>query len=286
MNRKTQYKGAVSLLLLAAMLCMLLGLAACGAGAAPAVEAAAPAVPAESEPVEEAEPTPSPEPTPTPEPTPDPDTPAGRAYAKGLPEPPDVDIDSWEFKLANTNNGISEYHIPEYGGIEGQGIDPRIMDQAYAFVQGARAAGYHAYIAVAYRNFEFLFMLYQSMIAQYGSAAAVAEIYPGAGVSEHQLGLALDFTDQYGYSAFYQYFDNTGFKDTELYQWLHEHCAEYGFIDRYPEGKEYYYGTPCTEGHFRYVGEEAARYIMDNGICFEEFLMLYDPDRVFIPGAD
>ncbi len=264
---------------------LLLGLAACGAQPAAQPEPT-PEPTAQPEPTPAPTPTPQPEPTPTPEPTPDPNTPAGRAAAKNLPEPPDVDIDSWEFRLANSNNGISEYHIPQYGGIEGQGIDPRIMEQAYAFLMGAREAGYQAYIAVAYRNFEFLFYMYQLMINQLGSAAAVAAVWPGPGTSEHQLGLALDFTDSYAYSAYYEYFDNTGFRDTELYQWLHEHCAEYGFIDRYPDGKEYYYGTACTEGHFRYVGEEAARYIMDNDICFEEFLMLYDPDRVFIPGAD
>ncbi|MBR1455541.1 MAG: M15 family metallopeptidase [Oscillospiraceae bacterium] len=285
MDRKQIISGLRTLCLLLCTLALLLSLAACGKvpekdpPAAGTEGAAAPAG-------QEAEPTPEPTPEATPEPTPEPDTPAGRAAAKGLPEPPDVDINSWEFKLANTNNGISEYHIPEFGGIEGQGIDARIMDQAYAFVQGAREAGYHAYVAVAYRNFDFLFMLYQSMIAEYGSAEAVAKVYPGAGVSEHQLGLALDFTDSYGYSAFYQYFDNSGFKNTELYQWLHAHCAEYGFIDRYPPGKEYYYGTPCTEGHFRYVGKTAARYIMENDICFEEFLMLYDPERVFIPDPD
>ena len=224
---------------------LLLGLAACGAQPAAQPEPT-PEPTAQPEPTPAPTPTPQPEPTPTPEPTPDPNTPAGRAAAKNLPEPPDVDIDSWEFRLANSNNGI----------------------------------------AVAYRNFDFLFYMYRYMINQLGSAAAVAAVWPGPGTSEHQLGLALDFTDSYAYSAYYEYFDNTGFRDTELYQWLHEHCAEYGFIDRYPDGKEYYYGTACTEGHFRYVGEEAARYIMDNDICFEEFLMLYDPDRVFIPGAD
>lgn len=269
-------------LLLICALALLLCLAACGSTAAAPQPAAAEEPAATPAP----EPTPEPAPTPTPEPTPDPDTPAGRAAAQGLPPPPDVDITSWEFMLANTHNGISEYHIPQYGGIEGQGIDPRIMDQAYAFLKGAQHAGYRAYIAVAYRNFEFLFNMYQHLINELGSASAVAAVWPGPGTSEHQLGLALDFTDNVGYNCYYQYFDNTGFKDTELYAWLHEHCAEYGFIDRYPPGKEHFYGTPCTEGHFRYVGEEAARYIMDNGICFEEFIMLYDPERVFIPGED
>ena len=274
-----------------ALLCALLMLAAlpaCGAGSAQptATETAAPAAPADTPAAEPAgEPEAEPEPTPEPTPTPVPDTPAARAAAKGLPEPPDVDINSWEYRLANSNNGISLYHIPAYGGLEGQGIDPRAQESAYAFLSAARKAGYQAYIAVAYRNFDFLFMVYQNRINALGSAAAVAAVWPGPGTSEHQLGLALDFTDNYAYSAYYSYYENPGFKDSELNAWLHEHCAEYGFIDLYPEGKEYYYGTPCTEGHYRYVGEEAARYIMDNGICFEEFLMLYDPDRVFIPGA-
>ena len=62
---------------------------------------------------------------------------------------------------------------------------------------------------------------------------------------------------------------------TEFCKWMEEHCAEYGFIVRYPEGKEQYYTLACHPGHFRYVGKEAAAYIMENGLCLEEFIELY-----------
>jgi LAS superfamily LD-carboxypeptidase LdcB len=106
----------------------------------------------------------------------------------------------------------------------------------------------------------------------------------GPGLSDHQTGLALDFTDRSDLNAMYDEFEDGYMKDTELYQWLVEHCAEYGFILRYPEGKEEYYGTPCQHpAHFRYVGKEAAEYIMANNLCLEEFIMLYDESLVFLP---
>ena len=71
-------------------------------------------------------------------------------------------------------------------------------------------------------------------------------------------------------------------KDTEVYKWMAEHCAEYGFIVRYPEGKEDYYVKACYPGHFRYVGVEAAEYIMENDLCFEEFLNLYPEKKLHV----
>ena len=74
--------------------------------------------------------------------------------------------------------------------------------------------------------------------------------------------------------------------DTELLVWLKEHCTEYGFIFRYPEGKEEFYGLKCRHpAHFRYVGKEAAEYITENGLCLEEFLMMYEGNTVYIPEA-
>ena len=59
---------------------------------------------------------------------------------------------------------------------------------------------------------------------------------------------------------------------TEENQWLREHCAEYGFILRYPKDKEDITGIDYESWHFRYVGVEIAEYIMENGISLEEFL--------------
>lgn len=53
---------------------------------------------------------------------------------------------------------------------------------------------------------------------------------------------------------------------------MKEHCAEYGFILRYPLGKEYITGIQYEPWHFRYVGKEAAANIMERGITLEEFL--------------
>lgn len=220
----------------------------------------------------EASPTPIPSPTASPSPTPEP-----------MPALPDIDIESWEYILANSYNSIHVYE-PMYGGIGGQGIDSRIVDAVSELLQGARDAGYQAYVAVAYRNFEYLLNHYIYEINDQGSAAEAAAIRLPPGCNEHQTGLAIDMTDNYEYNAtFLHQFTNEGFEDSELYQWLLEHCQEYGFILRYPEGKEDYYGTACCPGHFRYVGKEAAEYIMENDLCLEEFLLLYDENAVYLP---
>jgi len=64
--------------------------------------------------------------------------------------------------------------------------------------------------------------------------------------------------------------------NTALFQWMSAHCHEYGFIVRYPEDKQDITGIIYEPWHFRYVGIEAATYIMENGLCFEEFLALYE----------
>lgn len=229
----------------------------------------------------EAEATPEPIPSTAPLPTP---TEAPEEIVPDDPLP-DIDLDSWEFTLANSYNSVSEY-VPVYGGMEGQGLDARIIESATAFLQAAREQGYRVYLAVGYRNFEYLLNHYISKIRELGSAAEAAEVILGPGVNEHQTGLAIDITDDPSYSAYYGEFDNEGVEKTEVYQWMSEHCQEYGFIVRYPEGKEAFYGTPCRPGHFRYVGVEAATYIMENDLCLEEFLLLYDEEAVFVPDLE
>ena len=60
---------------------------------------------------------------------------------------------------------------------------------------------------------------------------------------------------------------------------MREHCAEYGFILRFPEGREEYTGREAEPGHFRYVGDIAAEYIMRKGITLEEFKDAYDESK-------
>ncbi|NCB51119.1 MAG: D-alanyl-D-alanine carboxypeptidase family protein [Clostridia bacterium] len=197
----------------------------------------------------------SPPPTePTPEPTP------------GIP---DIDISSWEFALANGQHSIGDY-APELTEIEGgQYFDTRAAQALEDFIAAARAEGLSAYLSSAYRDFETQKYLYENKVAEYGETIAKTIVAP-PGTSEHQLGLAADITDQY-----YQY-KNESLADTDLFKWMVAHCAEYGFILRYPADKTDITGVMYEPWHFRYIGVEAATYIMENGICFEEFLDLYE----------
>lgn len=266
-------KKIITLLLTAVLL---LGLSACAKEAAPVPSAEPSAqLSEESAPVET---------TPA-VPTPNPDTPAGRAAAKGLPAPPDVDITSREFIFNNSYNSIREYALENsYSSVGGQGADNDAVPSVQALLNAAQEAGLSAYISAGYRNFYWLLNHYSLHVNELGMGAEVAKVFLGPGVNEHQTGFAFDFTDDVAYSGTYVEYDAPGIEDTELYAWLCQHCAEYGLILRYPQGKEEYYGTPCScAAHFRYVGVEAATYIMENDLCLEEFLLLYDPDAVFVP---
>ncbi|MDR2657613.1 MAG: M15 family metallopeptidase, partial [Oscillospiraceae bacterium] len=79
-----------------------------------------------------------------------------------------------------------------------------------------------------------------------------------------QTGLAFDVTSYGG-----------GFENTPQFRWLSEHCWDYGFILRYPEGKEGITGIPYEPWHYRYVGAIIAREIHENGWTLEEYLENY-----------
>lgn len=86
------------------------------------------------------------------------------------------------------------------------------------------------------------------------------------GHSEHSTGLAFDIV-----SMNYQMLDANQTNTPES-QWLQKHCAEYGFILRYPVGKEDITHINFESWHYRYVGIEAATYIMENELTLEEYL--------------
>ncbi len=147
-------------------------------------------------------------------------------------------------------------------------------------------AGYDVYSAVSYRNYEHLTVKYQKMIYAGNDAATIAQTFLAPGLNDHQTGLSFDLTTDANESINYGDFYQENIEETDAYKWMVEHCQDYGFILRYPEDKAEYYGTPCRNAHFRYVGEEAAKYIMENDLCLEEFIRLYDEKAVFVPAID
>ena len=221
--------------------------------------------------------------TPPPTPTPAP-TPAGRV----LPPLPDVDINSWEFLYAGPHQGVGRYH-PHVANTEGQYMDERCYQATLDFLNAAREQGFEVHLCTAYRNWEYTTFWYEEAMRKYGEYDDALEHFkPGssyeaakhgfaAGCSEHSTGLAFDITDELLYEADMNYsnvHDET-VAGTPVCEWMDAHCTEYGFIVRYPANKAEVYGMACYPGHYRYVGKEAARYIMDNDLCFEEFLALY-----------
>ena len=81
------------------------------------------------------------------------------------------------------------------------------------------------------------------------------------GYSEHELGLAVDINA-----------DKERSYGEEVYCWLAENAWRYGFILRYPQGKEEITGIDYEPWHYRYVGYEAAKTIYEEDITLEEYL--------------
>lgn len=229
---------------------------------------------------------------PEPEPTVDPASPYGlalvNAAARGLPTPPDVDVSSWEFVLVNGDHSIGQYE-PEQLAYLNQTldetdiqyaynewrcpVDARIADALIAFGLGCKGEGLSVYLSSGYRSYSTQAANFQRICQNNGITdgkdANGHYITMPAGCSEHQLALCCDITDKY-----YE-IKNSSIEQTATYQWMVQHCAEYGFIHRFPSGKEDLTGVMYEPWHFRYVGVEAANYMMANTLCLEEFLALY-----------
>ena len=253
------------------------------AAAAPAVEAA-PAETTVQVPVA------TPEPTPTPTPTPPPRPEELKAAALGLPSPPAIDISQWQYVLVNGDHPIEPlYYQPEtlaYLNMVGddtdirtefdpnrQMVDVMIAQPLIDMVQGCKAAGLPVYLSSGFRDYGSQQANFDRVCANNGiSDGKNAEgnyITMPAGCSEHQTGLCIDITDVY------HEIKNDAIAQVPTVQWLAEHCAEYGFILRFPTEKRGITHVMGESWHFRYVGQEAARYMTDNNLCLEEFVALY-----------
>lgn len=114
----------------------------------------------------------------------------------------------------------------------------------------------------SYRTTEFQQSLYDDDLAQTGQSESTR--VAKAGFSEHETGLAFDFSETVDY-------DYTGEGDEA---WINENCYKYGFIERYKEGKSDLTYIQPEPWHFRYVGIPHACYITRSGICLEEYIDL------------
>lgn len=129
----------------------------------------------------------------------------------------------------------------------------------------AEADGLRLIGVSAYRSHRTQTGLYNLYVEKDGEEAA--KIYSALpGTSEHETGLAIDVTGGDGSCA-----AESCFADTEEAKWLEEHAAHYGYIIRYPEGKEVITGYMYEPWHIRYVGVDLAKEMTEQGLTLEEY---------------
>lgn len=167
----------------------------------------------------------------------------------------------------NTNGGVRQ--------VDGTWqLRQECADALVELCDAARAEGHELYLKSGYRSYYKQAVMYENRVKKYGYDDGWVT-KPGA--SDHQTGLGCDvvpkkWTDRG--------MNEDMAKEPET-QWMAENCARFGFILRYPADKEDITKINYEPWHLRYVGVPAATYIMDNGLCLEEF---YDQLMTAIDG--
>ncbi len=195
---------------------------------------------------------------------------------------PAGNLSDWNLILLNPEpeNKIDEDPDVEMTSFDGQQIDAR-AGEAYAAMRDAAAAdGINLYLRSGFRKISLQKTYYDSHIQSYmqqGKSEEEAirltrQYYTEPGHSEHHSGLALDIiTVEYQRDV---YSLTEQFAETDGYRWLIAHCAEFGFILRYPKGKTDITQINYEPWHYRYVGKEHAQYIMKHDLTLEEYIAL------------
>lgn len=184
--------------------------------------------------------------------------------------------DGWALLLVNRDHPLPEgFQIPKLTQlINGQAVDSRAYPELQRMMDACRAEELEPLICSSYRSWDKQEELFEKKVQTCLAGASsrqeaeeqAAEWVSRPGTSEHQAGLALDIVDKS-----YQLLDE-GQEDTAVQQWLMAHCAEYGFILRYPTDKSALTGVGYEPWHYRYVGADAAQEIMGQGLCLEEYV--------------
>lgn len=186
-----------------------------------------------------------------------------------------ADLGSWNLILVNKWNKMPEDMVVETADIEnGYSIDARVKDNLEAMMEACREAGCDPAICSAFRTHDVQQSLYDREAEPFlAQGMSEEEAYEKAGesvaipgTSEHECGLAVDIID-----SGYQVLDDKQ-EETETQKWLMANCQDYGFILRYPNDKKDVTGIIYEPWHYRYVGKNHARYIMEKGICLEEYI--------------
>ena len=159
---------------------------------------------------------------------------------------------------------LQSYKVPVLGSSE-MSLRREAAGQLKGLVSAAAADGEELVVASAYRSYADQEGLFGKLKSVYGLEADRTSALPGH--SQHQLGTAVDFTNA---KVNYQVWEPFGY--TTAAQWLSSHAHEYGFILAYPSGHEADTGYEWEPWHYRYVGTENAKRLVERGMILQEFL--------------
>lgn len=195
------------------------------------------------------------------------------------------DFSAWNLVLVNPDNRIPEDYPLKLEWVSLNGLDRQVNSLcAQPFrdmVNAAKADGITLYLRSTYRGMQLQTDSFNAKVNEYigygysreEATKKAAKIVAVPGTSEHHTGLAADITCP----EFNRL--NADFDKTEAFKWLYAHCAEYGFILRYAKDKTDITKIIYEPWHYRYVGKEAAKIIMAEGLTYEEFVAKYGANQ-------
>lgn len=184
----------------------------------------------------------------------------------------DTDISKGTLMLVNKYHKLSPDYVPsnlvtveaKYGRT--LQMDKTAYEAFKRMWQDATKKGLSINVRSPYRSYATQKSLYERYASVDGYDEA--DTYSArAGYSEHQTGLAVDVVARDD--------DLGNFENTKEFEWMKENAHKYGFILRYPKGKEYLTGYMYESWHYRYVGVDVATDIYNKGITFEEYYAYY-----------
>lgn len=164
------------------------------------------------------------------------------------------------FILDNNDNNFHKYKDPTLKPMLRLAIKP-YLDK---MIKNAKLDNVEFIVDSGYRSFEYQEKVLNELIKEKGNLAYKLVAMPGA--SEHQTGLAFDIA----YLKKGIYSDDVRENDKEV-KWLMKNSYKYGFILRYPKGKENITGINFEPWHYRFVGIPLAKKLTENNITLEEY---------------
>lgn len=184
----------------------------------------------------------------------------------------DTDITKKELMLVNKYYHLNKDYIPEnlvtisttyaWGIYGSQKVTKDTYDAFLKMWNASHDNGFYLMVSSSYRDYNQQESVYNTYKTKQGEKYA-DKIAARPGYSEHQTGYSLDIFEK-GYTQ-------KTFQDSDSYKWLQDNAYKYGFIERYPLDKVSITGYEFESWHYRYVGIEAATYIYNNHITFDEY---------------